>query len=75
MLSTLDRRVAALSWWASWPAEEVNGIVVSDRALKTSEKAVYPPEFWARFQKIAESVPEPADETLQAEIGRQDEVI
>ena len=33
MLTTAGRRVAVLGWWASWPAEPVNGIVVSDRAL------------------------------------------
>lgn len=33
MLTTAQRRVAVIGWWASWPAEPVNGVVVSDRAL------------------------------------------
>ena len=48
MLTTLDRRVAVLGWWASWPAEEVNGVVVSDRALKTRTEAIHPPELATR---------------------------
>jgi len=32
MASTAGRRVAVVSWWASWPAERVNGVVVPDRA-------------------------------------------
>ena len=75
MLTTLGRRVAVLSWWVSWPAEEVNGVVVSDRALKLSEKAIYPPELESRFREIVDWTPAPVDDTLQAEIARQDEVI
>jgi len=75
MLTTLERRVAVLGWWASWPAEAVNGVVVSDRALKTQERAVFPPEFAGRFQVAMDAIPEPQDDTLQAEIARQDEVI
>ena len=33
MLSRAGRRVAVLGWWASWPAEKVDGVVLSDRAL------------------------------------------
>src|SRR6185436_6639786 len=33
MLTKVGRRVAVLGYWGSWPAEKVNGVVVSDRAL------------------------------------------
>src|SRR5215207_4081029 len=33
MLSRTGRRVAVLGWWGSWPAEKVDGVVFSDRAL------------------------------------------
>ncbi len=75
MLSTLGRRVAVLGWWVSWPPEEVNGVVVSDRALRTTDRPVYPQELSVRLAEIVEQTAEPADDTLQAEIARQDEVI
>jgi predicted AlkP superfamily phosphohydrolase/phosphomutase len=49
MLSKVGRRVAVLGWWGSWPAEEINGVVVSDRALLGLERKVYPPSYLARF--------------------------
>ncbi|HSS48724.1 MAG TPA: alkaline phosphatase family protein [Thermoanaerobaculia bacterium] len=33
MLSRTGRRVAVLGWWGSWPAEEVHGVIYTDRAL------------------------------------------
>jgi predicted AlkP superfamily phosphohydrolase/phosphomutase len=42
MLSRAGRRVAVLGWWGSWPAEEVNGVVVTDRALLDLEDRVSP---------------------------------
>ena len=45
MASSSGLRVALLGWWASWPAEEVNGVVVSDRILREVESRVYPPDF------------------------------
>ncbi|MBD3335057.1 MAG: hypothetical protein GF355_06040, partial [Candidatus Eisenbacteria bacterium] len=32
ILSALGRRVGVIGWWGSWPAEEVNGFLCSDRA-------------------------------------------
>ena len=49
MLSKVGRRVAVLGWWGSWPAEEVNGVVVTDRALLNLERRVYPPSVLPRF--------------------------
>ena len=37
MVSRAGLKVAALGWWATWPAESVNGMVISDRALRPVE--------------------------------------
>lgn len=34
ILSEAGRRVASVGWWSSWPAEEVTGILVSDRLVR-----------------------------------------
>ena len=75
MLSTVERRVAVLGWWASWPAESVNGVVVSDRALRTADRGVSPPEFAARFAAVEGQFPADPAADFQAEIARQDQVI
>jgi predicted AlkP superfamily phosphohydrolase/phosphomutase len=49
MLSRAGRRVAVLGWWGSWPAEEVNGVVYSDRALLDLPARVSPPSMLPRF--------------------------
>lgn len=51
MLSRTGRRVAVLGWWGSWPAEEVNGVVVSDRALLALDARVSPPSYLPRFRE------------------------
>jgi predicted AlkP superfamily phosphohydrolase/phosphomutase len=51
MLTRLGKRVAVLGWWASWPAEAVNGVVVSDRALLNLDARVSPPSYMPRFQQ------------------------
>ncbi|MFC2077000.1 alkaline phosphatase family protein [candidate division KSB1 bacterium] len=35
--------VDLINWWGSWPAEKINGRVVSDRAWLAAEKGVYLP--------------------------------
>ncbi len=50
--------VLVVNWWASWPAEAVNGFVVSDRTLLRLEKGgaldheVHPSEALARLQPL-----------------------
>lgn len=51
MLSATGRRVAVLNWWASWPAEAVDGIVVSDRAGLGVGNEVWPPELVETFRE------------------------
>ena len=75
MLSTVERRVAVLGWWVSWPAERINGVVVSDRALLTDERAVSPETFATSFAEIVSRFPADPDADFQAEIARQDQII
>jgi predicted AlkP superfamily phosphohydrolase/phosphomutase len=49
MLTRAGRKVAVLGWWGSWPAEDVNGYVVTDRALLDLERRVSPPSYLPRF--------------------------
>jgi len=51
MATRAGRRVAVLGWWASWPAEPVNGVVLSDRALLDLDARVSPPSYLPRFQQ------------------------
>jgi predicted AlkP superfamily phosphohydrolase/phosphomutase len=39
ILSEWDRTVGVIGWWATWPAEEVRGYVVSDRMAYTRMEA------------------------------------
>lgn len=38
ILSREGLRVAVLNWWASWPAEPVNGMIVSDRLQRLASR-------------------------------------
>ena len=57
-------RVGVVNWWATWPAEAVNGWLVSDRAAFKIEKGgpadreVYPPGAFEALRPLA-SQPEP----------------
>jgi predicted AlkP superfamily phosphohydrolase/phosphomutase len=53
MLTQAHRRVAVLGWWGSWPAEEVSGVVVSDRALLDLPARVSPAAY---MPKLAEDI-------------------
>ena len=52
ILSEAGISCAVIGWWASWPAEPINGVMVSDRLshhafiknVATQEGIVYPPE-------------------------------
>ena len=52
MASTAGLDVGVVSWWASWPAEAVNGVVVSDRALLDVAEALSPATFRPRFDEM-----------------------
>jgi predicted AlkP superfamily phosphohydrolase/phosphomutase len=51
MLTKVGRRVAVLGYWGSWPAEAVNGVVVSDRALLDLPGRVSPASYLPRFER------------------------
>ena len=58
LFSAFDRNTRIIGWWGSWPAEKVNGVIISDRIAyslfnfpEEIEKAVpsgltYPPGFY-----------------------------
>ncbi|HWM94556.1 MAG TPA: alkaline phosphatase family protein [Thermoanaerobaculia bacterium] len=61
MLTQAERRVAVLGWWGSWPAEEVNGVVVSDRALLDLERRVSPASYLPTFlEEVSRAREEPS---------------
>lgn len=74
--SALGRSVGFLGWWASWPAEPVNGWIVSDRLTsdrwnvwaggkKTSGRA-YPDALTAELQPlVVDPMDPPMDEILK----------
>ncbi|MFN8095041.1 MAG: alkaline phosphatase family protein [Vicinamibacteria bacterium] len=51
-------RVGIVNWWATWPAEPVNGYLVTDRALFKVEKGgaldreAHPPEAFERLKSL-----------------------
>jgi predicted AlkP superfamily phosphohydrolase/phosphomutase len=48
MVGQVGLRVAALGWWGSWPAEEINGVVVTDRVGSVGRdlaRRVFPDSF------------------------------
>jgi len=49
MVTATGGRVAVVGWWASWPVEEVNGTIISDRAIHEIPDRVWPPEYRAVF--------------------------
>lgn len=44
MLARTRRPVAVLGWWATWPAEPVEGLMVTDRVAADLARRVHPPE-------------------------------
>ena len=76
MLTDSKRRVAVLGWWGSWPAEEVNGVVVSDRALLDLERRVSPASYLPEFLKeIERARQEPSLFGAEDEAEMRDRVI
>lgn len=42
MLTRAHRRVAVLGWWATWPAERVDGLIVTDRVASELPERIHP---------------------------------
>ena len=56
LLALFERRAAFLWWWASWPAEAVDGLVVTDRLLNRGlERRVHPPEAVAKLDALVDA--------------------
>ena len=59
MASEKGLRVGVVNWWATWPADAVNGYVVTERALFKLEKGgpfereTSPPEVFGRLRRLA----------------------
>jgi len=69
--SAMGLGVAVSGWWATWPAEVVNGVLVSDRLFFLLSDAVgdapagtvvFPPEREAAFRQLAQRAREETDE-------------
>jgi predicted AlkP superfamily phosphohydrolase/phosphomutase len=61
MLTQARRRVNVFGWWGSWPAEEINGVVVSDRALLDLERRVSPASYLPTFlEEVRQARREPS---------------
>ena len=48
------RSVLVLGWWATWPAEAVNGVLASDRLLSRLKDRTFPPEVAQRVDELNE---------------------
>ncbi len=59
-------RVGIVNWWATWPADPVNGYMVTDRAVfkldsgAPPEREVYPPEAFESLRDVLPATPEAA---------------
>jgi len=74
ILSDAGRRVGVVNWWHAWPAQPINGFVVSDRLLhwrltaksnrpRPEKQLTFPPELLEEASKVTISPDEvPADE-------------
>ncbi len=74
ILSDHDKKVAVVGWWATWPAEQVNGFVVSDHTCyhflfregeagpEDNAAVTYPPELFGRLKSL---VRRPGDLSLE----------
>ena len=59
MLSSLRRRTMVVGWWATWPAETIDGVIVSDRVLERLDGSFSPPSFASELERgLAESAVE-----------------
>lgn len=67
LLSDAGRRVAVVGWWASWPAEQVRGTIVSDRVA---------PQLLAPSARLEEGAISPVSEAdrLAASVTRPEQL-
>ena len=59
MLSSVRQRTMVVGWWATWPAESIDGVIVSDRVLDRLDGSFSPPSFASELERgLAESAVE-----------------
>jgi predicted AlkP superfamily phosphohydrolase/phosphomutase len=64
ILSETQREVAVIGWFVTWPAEEVRGVLVSDRAhFEDVKNAIFPPGYLSAVPRataddVSEAMPE-----------------
>ena len=75
ILTKADKTVGVVGWWATWPADEVNGVMISDRFTYTlfnprasantlREGQVYPPEMLDKLTPFVRLPQDMTDEEL-----------
>ena len=75
MVTATGGRVAVLGWWASWPVEEVNGTIISDRAVHEIPDRVWPPERLAAFDAGLEQLRAREEGTKQESMLEADRIL
>ncbi len=81
--SAAGESVAVSGWWATWPAEAVNGVLISDRlffllsgsvAEAPAGTVVFPPQLEAQYRSLAERAESETDEaTIRSLLPVSDE--
>jgi len=75
MATRAGRRVAVLGWWASWPAEPVNGLVLSDRSLLPLAGRIYPESYLPELERDLASADAAPGGFARSEPERQDRLM
>ena len=87
IFSSKERSVGVMSWWASWPAEQVNGYLFTDHALfnkmevltnykdksSASIHDIYPPELLPETQDLIVTPADLTDEDIDRFINVESE--
>jgi predicted AlkP superfamily phosphohydrolase/phosphomutase len=69
VVGAAGRRAAVVGWWASWPAEPIAGVVVSDRAGQGLAEEIAPADLaptWASWREEALAAPSAFPELVRA---------
>lgn len=75
MVTASGGRAAVIGWWASWPVEEVNGVIISDRAVHEIPDRVWPPERLAAFEAELERLRSKERESTPPSIFEGDRIV
>ncbi len=87
ILSDNGLKVGVMNWWATWPAEPVNGYIYTDRALFNKMQVltnyrdkeggsisdIYPPELITELQRFASTPEEMSREDLERFVNVESE--